>query len=101
MSTSHILTLLIEDRDRIQAAIDALGEGEPAASTKRPGRPPAAVDPLANAPDWVASKEAALEPAAPKKRKVSAAARRKMAEGQKRRWAAVNAAKTEAATPKK
>jgi hypothetical protein len=88
MSTSHILTLLIEDRDRIQAAIDAL-DGEESTM-----------------PDWVKSTPKGLsapepEPAAPKKRKVSASARRKMAEGQKRRWAAINAAKAEAATPKK
>jgi hypothetical protein len=86
MSTSHILTLLIEDRDRIQAAIDAL-DGEESTM-----------------PDWVKSTpkvSSAPEPTARKKRKVSAAARRKMAEGQRKRWAAINAAKADATAPKK
>jgi hypothetical protein len=87
MSTSHILTLLIEDRDRIQAAIDALSTGSPA--------------PVSDPANWVTGKKSVPEPAAPKKRKVSAAARRKMAEGQKRRWAAIDAAKAEATAPKK
>ena len=84
MSTSHIVILLTQERDRIQAAIDALGGDEGAM------------------PDWVRSTpDVATAPAVPKKRKVSASARRKMAEGQKRRWAAINAAKAEAAAPKK
>jgi hypothetical protein len=82
MSTSHIITLLTQERDRIQAAIDALGGDEGAM------------------PDWVRSTRN-VATAAPKKRKVSASVRRKMAEGQKRRWAAINAAKAEAAAPKK
>jgi hypothetical protein len=87
MSTSQILGLLIEDRDRIQAAIDALLGGASA--------------PVIEPPDWVTGQKAAPETAAPEKRKVSAAARRKMAEGQKRRWAVINAAKAEASAPKK
>jgi hypothetical protein len=84
MSTSHIVTLLTQERDRIQAAIDALGGDEGAM------------------PDWVKSTpNVATAAAVPKRRKVSASARRKMAEGQKRRWAAINAAKAEAAAPKK
>jgi hypothetical protein len=84
MSTSHIVTLLTQERDRIQAAIDALGGREGVM------------------PDWVRSTpDVATAPAVPKKRKVSASARRKMAEGQKRRWAAINAAKAKAAAPKK
>lgn len=84
MSTSHIVTLLAQERDRIQAAIDALRGDERAM------------------PDWVRSTpNVATAPAVPKKRKVSASARRKMAEAQKRRWAAINAAKAEAAAPTK
>jgi hypothetical protein len=84
MSTSHIVTLLTQERDRIQAAIDALGGDE--------GATPGLVRSTPNV---------ANAPAVPKKRKVSTSARRKMAEGQKRRWAAINAAKAEAAAPKK
>jgi hypothetical protein len=84
MSTSHIITLLTQERDRIQAAIYALSGDEGAM------------------PDWVRSTpNLATAPAVTKKRKVSASARRKMAEGQKRRWAAINAGKAEAAAPKK
>ena len=88
MSTSYIVSLLIEERSRLQAAIDALkGTSEP--------------DPH-NVPDWVLAAKAktATAPLAPKKRTISAASRRRMAEGQKRRWATINAAKSEAVAPK-
>jgi hypothetical protein len=80
MPTDHIVALLIAERDKLNAAIEALqGTG------KRIGRPPK---------KRVAS-ELTTEPAtaAPKKRHVSAAARKKMAAAQKKRWAAVKAAK--------
>ena len=88
MSTAHILSLLSAERDRLQAAIDALS-GEESAT-----------------PDWVKGTQKILTapapaPTAPKKRKVSASARRKMAEGQRKRWAAINAAKAETSAPKK
>ena len=73
MPTEHILTLLIAERDRLNRAIEAL-QGP----TTRSGRPLPAIESNATKP---------------KKRHVSAAARRKMAAAQKKRWAAVKAAK--------
>ncbi|HTB11056.1 MAG TPA: hypothetical protein VK752_05785 [Bryobacteraceae bacterium] len=77
MPTDHILALLIAERDKLNRAIEAL-QGSP----KRVGRPPKAGAPV-------------VEPnsAAPKKRHVNAAARRKMAAAQKKRWAAIKGAK--------
>jgi hypothetical protein len=75
MPTEHIIALLIQERDRLNRAIDVL-QG----SAKRRGRPPKSVS-------------SAAEAELPKKRKVSAAARRKMAAAQKKRWAAAKAAK--------
>ena len=76
MPIEQIVALLIAERDRLERAIQALGGSE-----KRRGRPP--------------KKLAAIETsaAAPKKRHVSAAARKRMAEGQKKRWAALKAGK--------
>ena len=73
MPTEHILTLLIAERDRLNRAIDAL-QGP----TRRRGRPLPAIE---------------SNSTGRKKRHVSAAARRKMAAGQKKRWAVVKAAK--------
>jgi hypothetical protein len=72
MATDQIVVLLIKERDRIQRAIDALEAPE-----KRPGRT-AKKPPVPDTGIHI-----------PKKRHVSAAARRKMAAGQKRRWANV------------
>jgi hypothetical protein len=74
MPTDHIVALLIAEREKLNRAIDVL-QGP----TKRPGRPP--------------KKPPAIETAAPKKRHVSAAARKRMAEGQKKRWAVIKAGK--------
>jgi hypothetical protein len=76
MPTDHIVALLIAERNKLNAAIEAL-QG----TAKRPGRPP--------------NKTVAIETsaAAPKKRHVSAAARKRMAAGQKKRWAAIKVAK--------
>ena len=76
MPTDHIVALLIAERDKLNAAIEAL-EG----TGKRLGRPPK---------KQVANNAAAT---ASRKRHVSAAARKKMAAAQKKRWAAINAAK--------
>ena len=88
--SDQIIQLLVAERDRLQLAIEAL-QG-----------PAKAVDVYDDPtmPDWVrpASKKAAP---APKKKGFSAATRRRMAEGQKRRWAAINAAKAEPVAPKK
>ena len=72
MTTEHIVQLLIQERDRLNRAIEAL-QG----AVKRRGRPPkhlaAVTAPVAEAP---------------KTRKAfSAATRRKMALAQKKRWA--------------
>jgi len=77
MPTDHIVALLIAERDKLSRATEAL-QGP----TKHRGRPPKSAD-------------AASTPVteAPKKRHVSAAARKRMAEGQKKRWAALKAAK--------
>jgi hypothetical protein len=97
--SSYIVNLLIEERDRLQEAISAL---QGAAPTKRRGRPPAKKtadvynDPTM--PDWV--KPASKKAPAPKKRKMSAAGRRAIREGVRKRWAAVKAAKAEAVAPK-
>jgi hypothetical protein len=75
MPTDHILSLLIAERDKLNRAIAALGGSVSSGSAPAP-RP--------------GGSETA---ATPKKRKVSAAARKRMAEGQKKRWAAIKAAK--------
>jgi hypothetical protein len=77
MPTEHILTLLIAERDKLNRAIEAL-QGR----TKPIGRP---------SKNQVLAIES--DTTKPKKRHVSAAARRKMAAAQKKRWAAVKAAK--------
>ena len=82
MQTEDIVALLIAERDRMSRAIDAL-EGP----TKRRGRPPAATaKPLITAPASAAAPK-------PVKRKMSAAGRRAIAEGVRRRWAAIKAGK--------
>ena len=78
MPTDHIVSLLIAEREKLNRAIEALQGG-----VKRRGRPPknqaVAVVPTSDAP---------------KKRKgFSAATKRKMAVAQKKRWAAIKAAK--------
>jgi hypothetical protein len=78
MPTEHIVQLLIQERDRLSRAIEAL-QGP----VKRRGRPPKNLAAVATP-----SAEA------PKKRKpFSAATKRKMALAQKRRWAAIKGAK--------
>jgi len=77
MPTDHIVALLIAERDKLNRAIEALQ------GTKTPATP------AAEAP--------AAEARTPKKkRQISAAARRNMALGQKKRYAAIKAARTKA-----
>jgi len=79
MPTEHILTLLIQERDRLNRAIEAL-QGP----VKRRGRPPK--NPLA-----AVAAEAAVPmkaPAARKKRTFTAAQRKQQAERMKKYWAA-------------
>jgi hypothetical protein len=89
--SEQIIQLLVAERDRLDRAIEAL-------------QGPAKVvdvydDPTM--PDWVKPKSKIAPTPAPKKKGFSAATRRKMAEGQKRRWAVINAAKVEPVAPKK
>jgi hypothetical protein len=78
MPTEHIVTLLIQERDRLNRAIEAL-QGP----MKRRGRPPKSALAVAAATEET-----------PRKRKVfSAATKRKMALAQKKRWAAKKAEK--------
>jgi hypothetical protein len=70
MSTQSIVALLIAERDKLNRAIEALrSNGEPSTEA-----------------------HAITETAAPKKRFISAGTRRKMALGQKKRYAALKAA---------
>jgi hypothetical protein len=79
MSIEQIVALLVAERDRLDAAIQAL-QGP----TKRRGRPLA-----------IKVVTAAVSAPAPvqRKRKMSAAGRKAIADAVKRRWAAVKAAK--------
>ena len=75
MSTQHIVSLLIEERARLQAAIDALK-----------GTPESGV------PDWVS-------PALTPKKGMSAAARKRIGEATRARWAARRAEVAESVSP--
>ena len=84
MEIEHIVALLIEERNRLDGAIHALQ------GPKRRGRP-------AN------KASSAVAPAAPVKRKrtLSAACRKAIADAAKRRWAAIKAGKTASLSAKK
>lgn len=76
MAVEQIVTLLIQERDRLNKAIEAL-----TGTVKRRGRPPKAAS--------VASVEAT-----PKRRNFSAATRKAQSERMKEYWAAKRKAKT-------
>ena len=81
--SEHIIQLLKAERSRLQAAIDALkGTPEPKRN---------------NEPEFVKIRPKVA--AVPKRKGLSAATRRKMAEGQKRRYAAIRAANGSEAAP--
>lgn len=94
MTTDHILALLVSERNKITKAIEALQ------GPKRKGRPPGpgrkavlpSVEPGSHPPQTA-------DPTAPAKRKMSAAGRRAIIAGTKKRWAAIRAAKVAAAVP--
>ena len=77
MFTEQIVVLLIQERDRLNRAIEAL-QGP----AKRRGRPPKNLAAIST-----------LAPDAPKRKAFSAATRRRMALAQKKRWATLKAAK--------
>jgi hypothetical protein len=79
MATDHIISLLLAEREKLNAAIEAL---------QGPTKTPVVSD-SASAGGGGGKATAAV----PKKRKVSAAARKRMAEGQKKRWAALKGGK--------
>jgi len=88
MPIDHILTLLVAERQKLDAAISALGGGTPAKKLGRPRKDAS----LADAPDWV------LPKAKPERKKHSrvftAAQRKEQAQRMKKYWAAKK--KTEA-----
>lgn len=93
MQTEQIVSLLVAERNRLDAAIQAL-QG----SVKRRGRPPK--NPTfdynaANVPDWV--KPAAAKAPAHQKRTMSAAGRKAIADAARKRWRLIKAGK--AASP--
>jgi hypothetical protein len=93
--TDHIVQLLVQERDKLNRAIEAL-QG----SVKRRGRPPgsrrnsAAASTVNNAlevPEWV--KPAVAKASAKGKRKMSAAGRKAIGDAARKRWAAIKAGK--------
>jgi hypothetical protein len=78
MTTEHILTLLIQERDRLNRAIEAL-QGP----AKRRGRPPK--NPVAGVPAGATAPISAAP--ARKKRTFTAAQRKQQAERMKKYWA--------------
>lgn len=88
MATEHIVALLIQERDRLNKAIEALTGNV----GKRRGRPPKSAAKIDTATEIAPSEEAANVPASqPVRRVFSAATKRKMALAQKKRWAAKKA----------
>jgi len=81
MQTEQIVALLVAERNRLEAAIQAL-QG----STKRRGRPPGMRKP--SAPEVVPSSAEVA-----RKRTLSAAGSKAIAEAAKKRWAAIKAGK--------
>jgi hypothetical protein len=86
MSTDHILALLMSERDKVTRAIEALQgptarRGRPQGSGRKAVRPSVVQD------------SASIAPSTPAKRKLSAAGRRAIIAGTKKRWAAIKAAK--------
>jgi hypothetical protein len=78
METTHIVALLVAERDRLNRAIEAL-QGP----TKRRGRPPGSGRNAASVDDSVLT-----APAKKKRRRFSAAQREAASERMRQRWAA-------------
>jgi hypothetical protein len=94
MTTDHILALLITERDKLTGAIEAL-QGS-ATSEKTPGPDRKAVTPSVEQDSKLTHRAG---PAKRAKRKMSAAGRRAIIAGTKKRWEAIRAAKAAAAAP--
>jgi len=94
MATDHILALLLIERDKLTAAIEALQGPTTTEKTPGPGRKAVlpSVEQNSTPPETVG-------PTTPAKRKMSAAGRRAIIEGAKKRSAAIKAAKAAAAAP--
>jgi hypothetical protein len=88
VQTEQIVALLIEERDRLSRAIQALQNEGPRPSS------------YSNHPAPHAATSAARKSPARPKRVLSAAGRRAIAEAARKRWAAVRAAKAKSATAK-
>jgi hypothetical protein len=89
MQTEQIVALLIEERNRLDAAITALR-----GPTKRRGRPP-----ISRSPN--SSTQIGAAPAGPKKRTLSLAGRKAIADAARKRWAAIKAGKSPSPFAKK
>jgi hypothetical protein len=94
MATDHILSLLLAERGKLTAAIEAL-QG-PTTTEKTPGPGRKAVTPSVEQDSKPPEK---VGPTAPAKRKMSAAGRLAIIAATKKRWAAVKAAKAAAVAP--
>src|ERR1700722_13635640 len=94
MATDHILALLIIERDKLTGAIEAL-QG-PSTTKKTSGPDRKVVRPTVEQDSKTTE---AVVSAAPAKRKMSAAGRRAIIAGTKKRWAAIKAAKAAAEAP--
>jgi hypothetical protein len=94
MTTDHILALLLIERDKLAAAIEALQGTTTTEKAPGPGRKatPPSLEQDSLLPESVGS-------TAPAKRKLSAAGRRAIIAATKKRWAATRATKEAAAAP--
>jgi hypothetical protein len=94
MATDHILALLLIERDKLTAAIDALQGPTTTEKTRGPGRNAVlpSVEQNSTPPETVG-------PTAPARRKMSAAGSRAIIAGAKKRSSAIKAAKAAAAAP--
>jgi hypothetical protein len=104
--SSYFVSLMIAERDRLDAAILALRGGSLPVPSKRRGRPPAIKQvqsfdyDATNVPEWV--KPVAKKSAPPKKKGgMSVAGRKAIGDAARARWARVKAEKAEAVAPKK
>ena len=88
MATDHILALLLIERNKLTAAIEALQGPRTTEEAPGPGRKP-----VLPSVELGSKPQVAVGRTAPAKRKMSAAGRRAITAGIKKRWAAIRAAK--------